>query len=80
MSKQTHVTARPRSPAYFTLDTYSSAFQESCTWRIRISETGILARRQDGRELSISWRTLLGAAMVYGKDSQGVGPFNGDAP
>lgn len=64
------VKARARGPARFTLDSYSSAFQQTTTWRVTVTESGVSARRQDGRELSIGWRELLGAAMVYGRDSE----------
>ncbi len=70
------ITCRRRQPARFVLESYSPAFQEETTWRVRVSESGVLARRQDGRELSISWRELLGAAMVYGRDRQGSGSFD----
>ncbi len=74
------IQARRRSPANFHLESYSSAFQETTVWRVRVSESGVTARRQDGRELSIGWRELLGAAMVYGKDKRGSGSWNGESP
>lgn len=62
--------AHKRAPAHFKVTGYSSAFKHDTEWKITVTESGIQARRlYDGRELSIGWRPLLGAAMFYGCDS-----------
>lgn len=66
--------ARNRSPARFIVEGYSSAFKCNVVWKIEVSGRGISARREtDGRSISISWRQLLGAALVYGLDSDRQG-------
>ena len=62
--------ARKRGPARFDVEGYSAAFKQVVLWKIEVTGSGVTARRQlDGRELSIGWRALLGAAMFYGADS-----------
>ena len=62
--------SRKRSPATFRVSGHSAAFGATVEWRVVVSESGVQARRlQDGRELAIGWRQLLGAAMFYGHDS-----------
>ncbi len=62
--------ATRRGPAFFTVSGYSAAYKREVTWKITVTESGVNARRQeDGRDLSIDWRTLLGSAMFYGCDS-----------
>lgn len=62
--------AKKRGPAYFDVRGHSAAFKREIVWRVCVGENGIHARRTiDGRELSIDWRALLGAAMFYGCDS-----------
>ena len=62
--------ARNRSPARFVVDGYSSAFKRNVVWKIEVGCSGITARREvDHREIAISWRSLLGAALAYGLDS-----------
>ena len=63
--------ARKRQPARFTVSGYSPAFKKEVAWNVTVGETGVCARRaEDGREISIGWRELFGAAMFYGRDSQ----------
>lgn len=63
--------ARKRRPAHFDVEGHSPVFKSKVSWRIEVSASGVRAkRRNDGRELSIRWETLLAAAMFYGCDSQ----------
>ena len=62
--------AKNRSPARFVVEGYSAAFKCKVEWKVEVGGNGITARRAvDGRELSITWRELLGAALVYGRDA-----------
>ncbi len=62
--------AKNRAPARFVVEGYSSAFKCKVEWKVEVNRAGVTARRAvDGRELSISWRELLGAALVYGRDA-----------
>lgn len=62
--------AKKRGPARFEVSGHSAAFKKRVLWKVTVTETGVTARRtEDGRELSIDWRTLLGSAMFYGHDS-----------
>jgi len=64
------VKAARRGPANFTVSGYSAAFKRDVVWKITVTESGVSAKRtEDGRDLSIDWRTLLGSAMFYGCDS-----------
>lgn len=62
--------AAKRKPARFRVGGYSAAFKTTVQWEVTVSESGIRARRSvDAREVSIDWRTLLGAALFYGSGS-----------
>lgn len=62
--------AKKRGPARFTVSGYSAAYRNDITWKVEVTQSGVTARRViDGRELSIGWRELFGAAMFYGVDS-----------
>ena len=63
--------AKKRQPAHFEITGRSSVFG-SYSWKITVSETGIVAvRDKDRRRVSIEWKALIGAAMFYGHDSNG---------
>ncbi len=63
--------AEHRGPARFTVKGYSAAFKRTVVWKVEVTTEGITARRQtDGREVAIDWRSLLGAAMLYGVDRE----------
>lgn len=64
---------RKRS-AHFKFAQRSPAFGCNVEWRIEATEGGIVATRDvDSRRVSIDWRTLIGAAMFYGSDSDMAG-------
>lgn len=63
--------AKARKPARFRIEDRCAVLGDRYVWEVVVSGTGMKARRQsDGREVSISWREMIGTAMFYGRDSK----------
>lgn len=61
-----------RRKAHFEFASYCSALKCKTKWRIEVSATGMIAKREmDGRTVSLSWREMIGMAIVYGRDANG---------
>ena len=61
--------ARQRRPATFVVEGKSPVFGEDTVWQIQCSTEGVRARRvRDGKTVRLDWRTVVGAALYYGKE------------
>lgn len=70
MSSPEQWTAKKRQPATFYVEGVSPVTGAPFSWRVRLTEAGVVAtRKSDGRRVSLDWRTLIGLAMFHGKDS-----------
>ena len=64
------MTAKARQPAHFDVEYFSSVYKRRVTWKTKVTERGITARRDtDGTTVSIPWEKVISLALFYGANS-----------